>query len=108
MKTSGDLMITDRGLGAIKHLAELVTRARKAKAMPRHDLAARARISVGTLIAIERGAPGVSLWAWINVLEMLGLLKHIESLRDPATDALVGNAMPKRIRRPVNPPNPDF
>lgn len=108
MKTSGELMLTDRGRGAIKHLSELVTRARKAKTMPRHDLAARARISLGTLIAIEKGTPGVSLWAWINVLEMLGLLKHIESLRDPTTDALIGSTLPKRVRRPVKLPNPDF
>ena len=108
MKTSGNAMVTERGQRAIQDLGRLIQRARKAKGITQQDLAQRARISLRTLSNLEKGAPGVALWVLVNTMEVLGLLKHIEGLRDPATDAFLGDALPKRVRRPTLPENPDF
>lgn len=108
MKSTGKAMVSDRGLRAIQHLGGLIQRARIAKAITQKDLAERARITRSTLARMEKGEAGVALWTWINVFEVLGLLKHLESLSDPLTDALVHESMPKRVRGPMTPPNPDY
>lgn len=86
----------------------MVSRARKVKGFTRDDLAARALVSPQTIATLEKGGVGVSLATLVNAMEILGLLGHLEKIRDPATDAMIGDVLPARVRRPMKPTNPDF
>lgn len=64
--------------------------------------AERAAISRTTLSKIEKGDEGVSLGAYAKILFVLGMIKRLAELADPAFDelglGLEAENLPKRIR----------
>lgn len=108
MKRLSAQIVSRRGELAAQALATAIRTARQARGLSQADLAERARISLPTLSRIERGHPGIALWAWLSVMEVLGLLGIFENLKDPTTDALVRAAINKPIRRRRPPPDLDF
>ncbi len=84
---------------AAAHLGDLVRQARLARSWTQQGLAERARISLATLKRLEGGAVEVSLGGWLAVFESLELLPLFNSLRDPASAALLDQTRARRARR---------
>ena len=65
-------------------------------------MAERAFLSRSTLARIEKGDPSVSMGAYLSVLAILGLAKHLEQVADRTNDTLGldldEDRLPKRIR----------
>lgn len=99
MKRQSKQLISRRGELAAKSFASAIRTARQARGITQSDLAERARISLPTLNRLEAGHPGVALWVWINVMEVLGMLGVFANLQDPTTDALLRMAVNKPVRR---------
>lgn len=66
------------------------------------QVAERAGISLGTLHKIEKGDPSISVGAFLEVLNSLGLLESFSDSLDPLNSDLgrmrINENMPKRIR----------
>jgi transcriptional regulator with XRE-family HTH domain len=99
MKRTSTHVISRRGELAAQALAAAIRTARQARGLSQADLAERARISLPTLNRLERGHSGIALWAWLGVMEVLGLLGVFENLKDSTTEALLRAAINKPIRR---------
>ncbi|MDQ7760625.1 MULTISPECIES: helix-turn-helix transcriptional regulator [Xanthomonas] len=87
---------------AITSLGDVIRRGRRARTMTQEELAERARVSRLTVLKIESGNPGVAIWAWVSVMEVLGLLGTLQALHDPvaqAMDAAHGRRVRKRDLR---------
>lgn len=108
MKRTAAHVISRRGELAAQNLAGTIRTARQARGLSQADLAERARISLPTLSRMEGGHPGIALWAWLSVMEALGVLGLFESLKDPTTDALMRAAINKPVRRRKPLPDLDF
>ena len=108
MKRISTHVVSRRGELAAQALASAIRTARQARGLSQADLAERARISLPTLSRLEGGHPGIALWAWLSVMEALGLLGVFENLKDSTTDALLRIAINKPIRRRKPPPDLNF
>lgn len=95
MKPTATSIVSQRGQHAAQQLAQHIRTARIARQFSQAELAERARVSQPTVTRIEQGQPGVALWAWLNVMEALGLLGLFDDLRDPTTEALMRHALDK-------------
>ena len=108
MKRASTHVVSRRGELAAQALASAIRTARQARGISQADLAERARVSLPTLSRLEGGHPGIALWAWLSVMEVLGLLGVFENLKDSTTDSLLRIAVNKPIRRRKIAPNLDF
>jgi transcriptional regulator with XRE-family HTH domain len=108
MKPTATTVVSQRGQHAAQQLAQHIRTARIARKFSQAELAERARISQPTVARIERGQPGVALWAWLNVMEALGLLGLFDDLRDPTTEALMRHALDKPVGRRKTSSDLDF
>ena len=88
-----------------KLLGQRVRQARLARLWSQVELAERARTSADTIKRLEQGSVAVSLGAWLGVLERLGLLAQLDAVQDPAANALLLDALPKRVRKRKPPPD---
>ncbi|MEP7186445.1 MAG: hypothetical protein ABI767_11470 [Rhodanobacter sp.] len=61
-------------------------------------LAERAWVSMATLKHIEGGSLSSSLGGWLAVLERVGLMSRLAEVRDPASEALLGETRANRSR----------
>lgn len=86
-----------------RHLGRLVREARLARGMPQSELAVRARTSPATVVRMEKGSLETALGIWLQVMEVLGLLQHLNAIEDPATLALLDQHKPQRARRRAAP-----
>ena len=93
---------------AATHLGNLVRRARLARGWPLAALAERARLSLATVKRIEGGSVSVALGGWLAALEVVGLLPRLLELRDPVSDALLGQTEARRARRKAPSADLDF
>lgn len=84
---------------AARHLGALVRQGRLARQWTIAELAERARIGTATLKRVEKGSLSVSLGIWLSVFELLGLLRLINRLEDPAAANLLDETRRKRARR---------
>ena len=79
-----------------------ITVARKKRRISTASMAERAFLSRSTLARIEKGDPSVSMGAYLSVLAILGLAKHLEQVADRTNDTLGldldEDRLPKRIR----------
>jgi transcriptional regulator with XRE-family HTH domain len=69
-------------------LGERIALARRARAMNQRDLAFHAGFGANTIVALEKGRPGVAIGALARVLDAMDLLDELDHLvvpqRDPA------------------------
>ena len=69
-------------------LGERIALARRARAMNQRELAFLAGVGANTIVAIEKGRPGVAIGALARVLDAMDLLDELDHLvvpqRDPA------------------------
>lgn len=81
--------VTPAGLAAAAHLGALVRQARLSRGWSQEAAAERARVSRLTWLRIEKGAPQVSLGAWLSAFEIVGLLPLLAAIEDPASRAVL-------------------
>jgi y4mF family transcriptional regulator len=85
---------------ALQDLGERVALARRARGLTQRDLAHLAGVGASSIVALEKGHPGVALGTLARALDALGLLAEINELlapqRDPALTAFATN----QLRRP--------
>ncbi len=103
-KTQLDLMAPIPVRRALHKLGQDIHDARRRRRISTAVMAERASISRTTLNKIEKGAPGVSLGNYANVLFVLGMAERLGDLVDVRTDVvglqLEEERLPQRIRRP--------
>lgn len=75
--------------------------------MSQADLAERARVSLTTMVRMEKGHPGIALWAWLGVMDVLGLLDVFRQMRDPVAEAMA-RGEGKRVRKATSKNELDF
>ncbi len=89
---------------ALKRLGADIRTARRRRRIPTALMAERALISRVTLGKIENGDPSVSLGRYATVLTILGMIRQLGRLADPANDSvgqsLEEDQLPKRIHMP--------
>jgi len=108
MKMSATHSLSPRGFSAAQAFGRKLRAARQARGFTQPDLAARARISLSTLVRMEAGDSGTAVGMWINAFEVLGLLGLFTDSNDPLTEsvALANLDRPIRKRKPSR--NLDF
>ena len=75
-------------------LGERVARARRARQLSQRDLAILAGVGASSIVALEKGHPGVALGTLARVLDALELLPEMDQLLPPQRDpALVQHAV---------------
>ena len=83
-------------------LGQRIRLARQHRQLRVEDLAQKAQVSKKTVEAIERGAPGTSLGAYVAVLGCMNLAGELALLADPAIDregaALTYSTTDRRVR----------
>lgn len=87
---------------ALRILGGNIRGARLRRRITTKTLAERAAMSRTTLNKIEKGDPGVAMWAYAAVLFVLGLTDRLIKLAEPAEDilgqTLEEERLPQRIR----------
>lgn len=95
---------------ALRRLGERLKLARLRRRLTARQLAERAGMAPMTLRGIERGSAGVTIGAYLSVMQVLGLAEDINRLA--ATDAvgreLQDAGLPSRVRAPRRPPSPSM
>lgn len=73
---------------ALLRLGQRVALARRARQLNQRDLAFLAGVGASSIVALEKGHPGVAMGTLVRVLDSLGLLAEMDQLlvaqRDPA------------------------
>jgi transcriptional regulator with XRE-family HTH domain len=86
----------------LRKLGQDLKDARRRRRIPMWLAAERASISRATLSKIEKGDEGVSICAYAKIFFILGMIKRLDELADPAFDEmglhLEAESLPKRIR----------
>lgn len=73
--------------------------ARRARALNQRDLAFLAGVGANTIVALEKGRPGVSLGALGRVLDALELLAELDHLVEPQRDPALIQFATSRLRK---------
>jgi len=88
---------------ALLSLGQRVALARRARELNQRDLAFLAGVGASSIVALEKGHPGVAMGTLVRVLDALGLLAEMDQLlvaqRDPA---LVQHAV-RRLQKSTAP-----
>lgn len=90
------------------HFAALVRTARLARGWSQVELAERARISAPTMTRLEQGAISTALGTWLSVFDALGLLRLLERIEDPSSEALLDQTRRQRPSRRIPRDDLDF
>lgn len=67
-------------------LGERMALARRARALTQRDLAFLAGVGVSSVVALEKGHPGVAIGTLARVLDALDLLSEMDHLVEPQRD----------------------
>ena len=79
---------------ALAGLGQRVALARRARQLNQRDLAFLAGVGASSIVALEKGHPGVAMGTLVRVLDALGLLAEMDQLLAPQRDpALVQHAV---------------
>lgn len=89
---------------ALARFGARISLARRARRLTQADMAAKAGISVSTLLAIEAGAPTVQMGFYLAALVAVDALQGMDQVavlaHDPAAvDQLGGQLLPRRVRK---------
>lgn len=89
---------------ALIRLGARISQARRARRLTQADMAAKAGLSVSTLLAIEAGAPTVQVGFYLAALFTVDALAGLDQVavlaHDPAAIDQLGNRLlPKRVRK---------
>lgn len=68
-------------------LGERIALARRARELNQRDLAFLAGVGASSIVALEKGHPGVAIGTLVRVLDALGLLAEMDHLVEPQRDA---------------------
>lgn len=85
---------------ALQDLGERVALARRARGLTQHDLAHLAGVGASSIVALEKGHPGVALGTLARTLDALGLLAEIDELLAPQRDLALTAFATNQLRRP--------
>jgi DNA-binding XRE family transcriptional regulator len=79
---------------ALAGLGQRVALARRARQLNQRDLAVLAGVGASSIVALEKGHPGVAMGTLVRVLDALGLMTEMDQLLVPQRDpALVQHAV---------------
>jgi len=95
------MYISNKAKEALKELGNQIRQARKRRLWTIAELANKIQVTAPTIIALEKGAPTVSVGALAAVLWTLGLeneLSHLSQLNDSEGIKLMNSRLPKKIR----------
>ena len=67
-------------------LGERIALARRARELNQRDLAFLAGVGASSIVALEKGHPGVAIGTLVRVLDALGLLSEMDHLVEPQRD----------------------
>ena len=81
--------VTPAAQAAAAHLGGLIRQARLSRGWSQEVSAERARMSRLSWLRIEKGAPQVSMGAWLSACEVVGLLPLLLALDDPGSRAVL-------------------
>ena len=85
---------------ALQDLGERVALARRARGLTQRDLAHLAGVGSSSIVALEKGHPGVALGTLARALDALGLLAEIDELLAPQRDLALTAFATNQLRRP--------
>ncbi|MEN9842655.1 MAG: hypothetical protein RLZZ612_484 [Pseudomonadota bacterium] len=71
---------------ALMRVGQRVALARRARHLNQRDLAFLAGVGASSIVALEKGHPGVALGTLARVLDALGLLTELDELLTPQRD----------------------
>jgi transcriptional regulator with XRE-family HTH domain len=85
----------------LQALGQRVVHARKVRGLTQRDLAAMVGVSLSSVLALEKGEPGVAIGTLARVLEAMDLLAELDQLLVPERDpAYTSYAMARLTGRP--------
>jgi y4mF family transcriptional regulator len=84
----------------LQDLGERVALARRARGLTQRDLAHLAGVGASSIVALEKGHPGVALGTLARALDALGLLAEIDELLAPQRDPALTTFATHQLRRP--------
>lgn len=85
---------------ALQDLGERVALARRARGLTQRDLAHLAGVGASSIVALEKGHPGVALGTLARALDALGLLTDMNELLAPQRDLALTEFATNQLRRP--------
>ncbi len=85
---------------SLQDLGERVALARRARGLTQRDLAHLAGVGASSIVALEKGHPGVALGTLARALDALGLLVEIGELLAPQRDPALTTFATNQLRRP--------
>jgi y4mF family transcriptional regulator len=85
---------------SLQDLGERVALARRARGLTQRDLAHLAGVGASSIVALEKGHPGVALGTLARALDALGLLAEIDELLAPQRDPALTTFATNQLRRP--------
>ena len=85
---------------SLQDLGERVALARRARGLTQRDLAHLAGVGASSIVALEKGHPGVALGTLARALDALGLLAEMDELLAPQRDPALTTFAVNQLRRP--------
>ncbi len=85
---------------SLQDLGERVALARRARGLTQRDLAHLAGVGTSSIVALEKGHPGVALGTLARALDALGLLAEFDELLAPQRDPALTVFATNQLRRP--------
>lgn len=105
------MYLPNKAKEALIELGNQIRQARKRRLWTIAELANKIRVTPPTIMALEKGAPTVSIGVLASVLWTLGLdkeLRHLSQPSDPEGIKLMNARLPKKIRTKKGDINNDF
>jgi transcriptional regulator with XRE-family HTH domain len=84
----------------LQDLGERVALARRARGLTQRDLAHLAGVGASSIVALEKGHPGVAVGTLARALDALGLLAEMDGLLAPQRDPALTAFAAQQLRRP--------
>ncbi len=73
----------------LQALGQRLVHARKARGITQRELASMIGVSLGSMLALEKGEPGVAIGTLARVLEAMDLLDELDQVLQPQRDPAI-------------------